>query len=120
MCSRHCPISVLVISKIYSCIILVQLDILIKELKRYDVSVAVIQVFKWFGMDVWTAERYTYLHSGRPLCTEDERRMRNEFEGVGITLDAKATAAWKEAREFWRVVSSRIVTAKVLLQRQDK
>ena len=81
-------------------------------------SVAGIQVFKCFGTDVWTAEGYTYLHSGQPLCTEDERWMRNE--GVVITLDVKAKAAWKEAGEFWRVVNSGIDTARVLLQRRGK
>ena len=65
-----------------------------------------IQETKWFGKDVWPVGRYTFLHSGRPLPGDQERASRNE--GVGITLDEKATVAWKNAGEVWEVVSSRI------------
>ena len=72
-----------------------KLDLLIKELKRYGVSVAGIQESKWFGKEVWSAEGYTFLHSGHPLPIAGDRGLRNK--GVGIALDAIATAAWKEA-----------------------
>ena len=91
-----------------------KLDLLIGELKRYKVSamVAAIQETKWFGQDVWNAEGYTFLHSGRPLPTsEDDHAMRNE--GVGIALDERATIAWRAAMETWCAVSSRIVTARL-------
>ena len=84
-----------------------------KELKRCGVSVAGIQESKWFGKDVWSAEGYTFLHSGCPLPIASDRGLRNE--GVKIALDAKATAAWKDAGESWEAVSSRIVTARLLL-----
>ena len=75
-------------------------------------SVAAIQETKWFGQDVWNAEGYTFLHLGRPLPTsEDDHAMRNE--GVRITLDEKATIAWRAAEETWCTVSSRIVTARL-------
>ncbi len=73
-------------------------------------SVAGIQETKWFGTDVWAADGYTFLHSGR-LPSDDERSARNE--GVGIALDEKATAAWKEAGEAWEAVCYRIVTARL-------
>ena len=76
-------------------------------------SVAGIQESKWFGKEVWSAEGYTFLHSGHPSPIVGDRGLRNE--GVGIALDAKATAAWKEAGESWEAVSSRIVTARLLL-----
>jgi hypothetical protein len=89
-----------------------KLDLLIRELKRYKVSVAAIQETKWFGQDVWNAEGYTFLHSGRPLPTsEDDHAMRNE--GVGIALDERATIAWRAAGETWCAVSSRLVTARL-------
>ena len=58
-------------------------------------------------------KEYTILHSGQPLHTAGKRGMRNE--GVAIALNAKDTAAWKEAGEFREAVSSRIVTARLLL-----
>ena len=35
-----------------------KLDLLVRELKRYRVSVAGIQESKWFGSDVWPASSY--------------------------------------------------------------
>ena len=90
-----------------------KLDLLVSELRRYGVSVAAIQETKWFGKDVWQADRHTFLHSGRPLPKDGEPAVRNE--GVGILLDERATAAWKEAGEVWNAISSRIVTARLKL-----
>ena len=45
-----------------------KLKMQLRELKRYKVSVAVIQESKWLGKDIWpAADRYTFLHSRRPL-----------------------------------------------------
>ena len=89
-----------------------KLDLVVRELSRYRVSVAGIQESKWFGSDVWPADGYTFLHSGHPLPSEHDRGTRNE--GVGIALDEKATVAWKNAGEVWEAVSSRIVMARLL------
>ena len=63
------------------------------------------------GLDVWpAAKRYTLLHSGRP--TPDVVTGRNS-RGVGIVMNKKATAAWREADEEWRAVSSRLVMARL-------
>ena len=75
-------------------------------------AVAGIQESKWFGSDVWPADGYTFLHSGRPLLSDQEKGTRNE--GVEIALDEKATMAWKNAGEVWEAVSSRIVMARLL------
>ena len=90
-----------------------KLDLLMSELDRYNVSVAGIQETKWFGRDVWTAGGYTFLHSGRPLPSDDDNAVRNE--GVGIALDRKATEAWKAAGEKWEAISSRIVLTRLKL-----
>ena len=95
-----------------------KLDLLMKELKRYSVSVAGIQETKWFGNDVWTADGYTFLHPGRPLPEADEPAKRNE--GVGIALDKAATEAWRESGEEWEAVSSRIITARLKLARKGQ
>ena len=88
-------------------------DLLAKELRHYRLSVAAIQETKWFGQDIWEAEGYLFITSGRPLPSEGEPAIRNE--GVGIALDREATAAWKEAGETWEAVSSRIVTMRMKL-----
>ena len=88
-----------------------KLDLLVNELKKLNVAVAGIQETKWFGQDVWNADEYTLLHSGRALPGDGEPLLRNE--GVGIVLDRYATVAWKKAGETWEAVSSRIVTARL-------
>ena len=72
-----------------------------------------IQENKWFGSDVWSSDGYTFLHFGQPLPSEEEKFMRNE--GVGIALDETATAAWREAGEVWKAVSSRVIMARLKL-----
>ena len=75
-----------------------KLDLLVGEMKRYGVSVTGIQESRWFGREVWpAADGYTFLHSGRPLPGKDETVARNE--GVGILLDRRATAAWRQGGE---------------------
>ena len=89
-----------------------KLDLLVGELKRYGVSVAGVQESMWFGRDVWPATGgCTFLHSGRLLPNSGDPAMRNE--GVGILLDEKATAAWRQGGEVWEVVRSRVVMARL-------
>ena len=90
-----------------------KLDLLVKELARYRISIAGIQETKWFGSDIWPAGEWTFLHSGRILPADDDITIRRE--GVGILLDGRATAAWRAAGEMWTAVSSRIVTARLKL-----
>lgn len=71
-----------------------------------------IQETRWFGRDVWlAADSYTFLHSGRPLPGRGETATRNE--GLGVLLNGRATAAWRQGAEVWEVVSSRIVKARM-------
>ena len=76
----------------------------------FDVAVVGIQQTKWFGQDVCNVNEYTFLHLGHTLPDDGEPLIRNE--GVDIVLDQRATAAWKNAGECWKVISSRIVTAR--------
>ena len=88
-----------------------KLDFLVKEMKRHSVAVAGIQERKWFGKDVWNADGYTLLHSGRPRPDEGEPQVQNE--GVGILLGKYATVAWKDAGENWEAISSRVAMARL-------
>ena len=81
-------------------------------------TVAGIQETKWFGQDVWNVNEYTLLHSGHTLPDDGEPLIRNE--GVDIMLDQRATATWKNAGECWKVVSSRIVTARLQIAQRGQ
>ena len=70
-----------------------------------------MQETKWFGSDMWQADGYTLLHSGRSLPGDVENAVRKE--GVGILLDERAANAWRAAGEAWEAVSSRIVAARL-------
>ena len=93
-----------------------KLDLLVKELARYRISIAGIQEMKWFWSDIWPSGEWTFLHSGRILPADDDIVIRRE--GVDILLDGRATAAWRAAGEMWTAVSSRIVTARLKLASQ--
>lgn len=96
-----------------------KLDLLVKELKRYRVSVAAVQETRWFGNDVWESQGCTMLHSGRPLPTYNGDGKNQRNEGVGIILDGRATEAWKAGGEVWSAKSSRIVSARLkVMQRR--
>ena len=89
-----------------------KLDLLVSEMRRYNVSVGAVQETKWFGNDIWQADGYTLLHSGRSLSGDGENAVQNE--GIGILLDERAANAWRAAGEAWEAaVSSRIVTARL-------
>lgn len=91
-----------------------KLDFLADELQKCRVDVAGIQETKWFGNDVWPARGgFTFLHSGRPLPVDGQPARRNE--GVGILLNATMTKSWKRGGSTWRAVSSRIVSARLLI-----
>jgi len=93
------------------------LDFLTEELRRFKIHVAGIQETKWFGRDIWTVDGCTFLHSGRPLPGDGEPARRNE--GVGIWLNADMSDAWRRGGQQWTGVSSRIVTARLLLKSKD-
>ena len=67
-----------------------------------------------FGNYVWPVSGGgVFLHSGRALPGEGEPRRR--YEGMGILLNAKATELWRRSGEEWKVISLRIVTARILV-----
>ncbi len=44
-----------------------------RQLKRFGISIAGIQETTWFGSDVWPADGYIILLSGRPLPSGQQR-----------------------------------------------
>ena len=87
-----------------------KVSLMVRELKKYEVSVTGISETKWFGQAVYEVEGYTILHSGRPV-PEESPLLRNE--GVGIVLNPAMTTAWREAGEEWKAVSSRVIKARM-------
>ena len=55
------------------------------------------------SQDVWNLDGYTLLHSECTLSDDGEPLIRNE--GVGIMLDQRATAAWRNPGESWEAVT---------------
>ena len=72
---------------------------------RYHITIAEIQGTKWFGSDVWPADKsWVFLHSARPLAYSDE--FAQCVKGVGILLNPCGVGAWHAAGYSWCVVSS--------------
>ena len=82
-----------------------KVDLLVTELKNYNISIVGIQETKWFGSDIWPIGEWTCSHSGHDLPVDSDAAVRQN--GVGILLDSRATAAWRVTGEVWRAVSKR-------------
>ena len=50
-----------------------KLDLVVRELKKYGVTVAEFQESKWFENDVWQADGYTILQSGWPIPSDNDK-----------------------------------------------
>ena len=61
-----------------------KLDLLVKALRCYGVTVAAIQDTKWFGKDVWQADGHTFLHSGQTLPKDGEPAVRNKGSEIHL------------------------------------
>ena len=86
-----------------------QVDMVVRELKRYNVKVADLQETKWFKCDVYDVARSVVLTAGRPIPDAAESFQRGE--GVAIVLLDWAVEAWKTGGCKWKAWSSRLVTA---------
>ena len=53
---------------------------------------------------------YTFLHLGKLIPDGADVATRNE--GMGILLDERATAAWRQGGEVWEAINSRTVMAR--------
>ena len=93
-----------------------KVDLVVRELKRYNVKVAGLQETKWFGCEVYDVGRSVVLTSGRPLPGEGDGFQRGE--GVAIVLLDWAVEAWKTGGCQWKALSSRIVTASLEVEKK--
>ena len=88
-----------------------RIDLVIRELKRYQVVVAGLQETKWFSNAMYKVGESIVLTAGRPTPSAGQTRQRGQC--VAIVLSGPAVAAWKNGGEVWKAHSSRIVTAMV-------
>ena len=74
--------------------------LMVRELRRFGMSVVGIREAKWFGSAVYDVDGYLIPHSGRAVPGEGEKAERNE--GVGIVLDP----AWLIAGGRWQAMEA--------------
>ena len=79
---------------------------------------------KWFGQAVYEVEGYIILHSERPTLGESQTAEKKErsWHSIGerdveIVLDPQMTR--RERGGIWKAVSSRILTARTKIARED-
>ena len=77
-----------------------RIDLVIRELGRYQVVAAGLQETKWFGNAMYKVGESVVLTAGRP--TPQARQPRQRGEGVAIILSGPAVAAWKRGGEVWK------------------
>ena len=86
-----------------------KVDLIVEEMKRYDVKVTALQETKWFGCEVYQVGGSVILTSGREKPAVGESIQRGE--GVAIVLTGPAVDAWRRAGRQWKAWSSRMVSA---------
>ena len=86
-----------------------KINIVVSELRRYEIEVAGFQESKWFGKDIFRVEDAIVLTSGRAIPTDDFKR----GEGVGVVLRGRAQQAFVAGGNQWSAVSSRVARCKL-------
>ena len=86
-----------------------RIDLVIRELNRYDIKVAALQETKWFGNHVYHVGKTIVLTAGRETPQGCQPKQRGE--GVAIVLTGHAVTAWKAGGEQWKSWGSRIIKA---------
>ena len=94
-----------------------KIDLVIRELNRYNIKIAALQETKWFGSHVYHIGKSTVLTAGRNLPQEGQPRTRGE--GVAIVLTGHAITAWRAGGEQWKSWGSRIVKASLGVKNKD-
>ena len=84
-----------------------KIDLVIRELNRYDITVAALQETLWFGKHVYLVGESVVITAGRETPQEHQAGQRGE--GVAVVLTGPARAAWRAGGEQWASWGSRIV-----------
>ena len=84
-----------------------RIDLIVRELDRYNIKVAALQETKWFGRNVYVVGESVVLTAGRKTPQRNESRQRGEE--VAIVLSKEAATVWRAGGEQWSAWGSRIV-----------
>ena len=79
-------------------------ELIVKQLKKYQIQVAALSKTCIYGAGVQTVNECTMISSG--LSPDNKTR---DAHGVAIYLDEIATKVWKNSGSEWEAVSGRIV-----------
>lgn len=93
-----------------------RVDLIVRELDRYNIQVTALQETKWLGNAVYNVGESVVLTAGRPVPAVGEPIQRGE--GVALVLTGPAIQAWRAAGQHWRAWSSRLIS--VCLQTGNK
>ena len=86
-----------------------KIDVVVRELNRFQIEVAGLQETKWFGSEAYAVANSVVLSSGRPVPVESFQR----GEGVALVLCGRGKAAFEFGGCQWNAVSSRILVCKL-------
>ena len=84
-----------------------RIDLVIRELNCYDITVAALQETLWFGKHVYLVGESVVITSGRETPQGHQSGQRGE--GVAVVLTGPAREAWRAGGEQWESWGSRIV-----------
>ena len=85
-----------------------KIDQVLRQLKRYQISVAALQETKWFSNAMYKVKDSVVLAAGRPTPSNGQPNKRGD--GVAIVLRDSTTSTWKNSGEQWKAWSSRLIT----------
>ena len=88
-----------------------RIDLVVRELGRYNITVGALQETKWFGNATYKVGKSVIVAAGRPTPLPGQSGQRGE--GVAIVLTGPAIEAWKKGGQQWKSWGSRLV--KVIL-----
>ena len=90
-----------------------RVDLMVRDLDRYDVVVATLQKTKWMGSNVYHVGGSVVLATGQQVPGPGEPLQRGE--GVAQVLSGLAVGAWQEAGKLWKAWSSRLISTHLLI-----
>ena len=85
-----------------------RIDLMVRDLDRYDVVVATLQETKWMGSNVYHVGGSVVLATGRQVPGPGVPLQRGE--GVAQVLSGLAVGAWQEAGKLCKAWSSRLIS----------
>ena len=85
-----------------------KVDLVVRELGRYNIKVAALQETKWMGNAVYEVGESVLLTAGRPVPVPEQPIQRGE--GVAVVLSGPAISAWKAGGQRWKAWSPRLIS----------